>query len=140
MSRRIWLGSIFLKDEGGYEIILTALNHYLKRIRSIGSTPELKDSGPTFIQILQQESMKTRPKIQDLIDRINEGLEDKDKLNKIQNDLPLIEKALNCYEVDIQRAIKEPKGYYSELLGDSYNWQIDLEKINTAKEKLNQFS
>ncbi len=28
MSEKVWIGAIYLKDEGGYEIILKSLNHY----------------------------------------------------------------------------------------------------------------
>ena len=39
----VWLGGIFLKNEGGYEIVLRSLAHYKKRLRSIGESPELKE-------------------------------------------------------------------------------------------------
>ncbi len=30
MSEKSWIGGIYLKDEGGYEIILRSLDHYKK--------------------------------------------------------------------------------------------------------------
>ncbi len=33
---------VYLKDEGGYEIVLKSLNHYKKRLRTIGNSPELR--------------------------------------------------------------------------------------------------
>ncbi len=30
MSEKIWLGGIYLKEEGGYKIILKSLTHYKK--------------------------------------------------------------------------------------------------------------
>jgi len=35
MSEKIWIGGIYLKDEGGYEIVLKSLQHYKKRLRSM---------------------------------------------------------------------------------------------------------
>ena len=36
MSEKTWMGAIYLKDEGGYEIILKSLRHYKKRLRTMG--------------------------------------------------------------------------------------------------------
>jgi len=44
MSERIWIGAIYLKDEGGYEIVLKSLRHYKNRLKTIGNSPELKDA------------------------------------------------------------------------------------------------
>lgn len=76
MSDKIWMGRIYLKDEGGYEIVLKSLNHYKKRPRTIGNSPELKNSAVMFASILQQEAMKTIPRIDDMIKKIQEGLSD----------------------------------------------------------------
>ena len=61
MTEKTWLGGIYLKEEGGYEIILRALNHYKKRLRTISSSPELSEA-PMFVQVVEQEAMKTFPK------------------------------------------------------------------------------
>ena len=42
MTNKIWLGGIYLKDEGGYEIILKSLNHYKNRLKTLSESPELK--------------------------------------------------------------------------------------------------
>ena len=34
MSEKLWIGGIYLKEEGGYQIILRSLNHYKKRLQS----------------------------------------------------------------------------------------------------------
>ena len=44
MSEKLWLGGIYLKEEGGYEIILSSLNHYKKRLQTIHASPELKEA------------------------------------------------------------------------------------------------
>ena len=40
----IWMGGIFLKDEGGYEIILKSLDHYKRRLQTIHQSPELQEA------------------------------------------------------------------------------------------------
>ena len=40
MSKKLWLGGIYLKEEGGYEIILVSLIHYKKRLQTIHESPE----------------------------------------------------------------------------------------------------
>ena len=63
MVDRIWLGGIFLKNEGGYEIVLKSLAHYKKRLQTIGNSPELKEAAAMFAPVLQQQAVKTIPKI-----------------------------------------------------------------------------
>ena len=50
MADKVWLGGIFLKDEGGYEIILKSFAHYKKRLQTIGSSPELKEAAAMFAE------------------------------------------------------------------------------------------
>ena len=54
MSEKIWLGGIYLKEEGGYDIILRSLNHYKKRLMTVDKSPEIKDSAAMFGGILKQ--------------------------------------------------------------------------------------
>ena len=44
MSEKIWIGAIYLIDEGGYEIILKSLRHYKNRLKTMGSSPEIKNA------------------------------------------------------------------------------------------------
>ena len=39
MDGQTWIGSIFIKDEGGFEIIMRALNHYNRRLHHISEDP-----------------------------------------------------------------------------------------------------
>ena len=59
----VWLGGIFLKNEGGYEIVLRSLAHYKKRLRSIGESPELKEAAAMFAPILQSQAQKRYPMV-----------------------------------------------------------------------------
>jgi hypothetical protein len=139
MSQKVWLGRIYLKEEGGYEVVLRALNHYKKRLRMIGRSPELKDAA-MFAQIVQQEAMKTGPLIDKAINKIKNGLENPDALNDLQSDIPLFEKALNCYQSDIQKAKNNSDKFYLELISDTQTATADLEKIKIALSKVSEFS
>ncbi len=139
MSQKVWLGGIYLKEEGGYEVVLRALTHYRKRLKSLGRSPELRDAA-MFAQIVQQEAMKTGPLIDPAIDKIKKALESPEVLNKLQADIPLFEKALNCYFSDIQKAKSNSDKFYSELIPDINVTESDLAKIKIALARLSEFS
>ena len=140
MPDKIWLGAIYLKDEGGYEIVLKSLNHYKKRLKTIGNSPELKNSSAMFASILQQEAMKTIPKIDETIKRIQEGLSDIKILDSLRDDSPFLIKALLCYEADIKKAQDTGHEYFLRLVGDLPLVKNDLKGIENALNKISQFS
>jgi hypothetical protein len=137
VSEKVWLGRIYLKSEGGYEIVLKALNHYKKRLRNIDASPELAGA-PMFVQIVQQEASKTYPAVNALISKITKGLEDSETLNSIQTDVPLMERALKCYQSDIEK-MKNGDEFYSSLIG-SVEAGRELTDTQVALEKINQFA
>ena len=67
----VWMGGIFLKDEGGYEIVLRSLAHYKKRLRSIGESPELKEAAAMFAPILQSQAQKRYPMVVEAMKKLN---------------------------------------------------------------------
>ena len=140
MSDKIWLGAIYLKDEGGYEIILRSLNHYKKRLKTLGSSPELKDSSAMFGSLLQQEAMKTIPKIDEMTKKIKEALSDDIVLNSLSEDRSFLVKALSCYESDINKAQNTGHEYFLKLVGDLPFVKKDLDLVKNALDKINQFS
>lgn len=140
MAEKIWLGGIYLKDEGGYEIILKSLNHYKKRLKTIGNSPELKDSAAMFASILQQEATRIIPKIDEIAKRIQEGLSDNKSLNSLSEDSPFLTKALLCYEADIKKAQDTGHEYFLKLVGNLPLVKNDLAIIKNALNKINQFS
>jgi hypothetical protein len=140
LSDKIWLGAIYLKDEGGYEIVLKSLNHYKKRLRTIGNSPELKDSSAMFASILQQEAIKTIPKIDEMIKKIQGGLSDIKLLDSLSADRLFLTKALLCYESDIKKAQDTGHDYFLKLLGDLPLVKDDLETIRKALIKIVEFS
>lgn len=140
MSDKIWLGAIYLRDEGGYEIILRSLNHYKKRLKTLGSSPELKDSSAMFGSLLQQEAMKTIPKIDEMTKKIKDALSDDMVLNSLSEDRSFLVKALSCYESDINKAQNTGHEYFLKLVGDLPFVKKDLDIVKNALDKINQFS
>jgi len=140
MSEKIWLGAIYLKDEGGYEIILKSLNHYKKRLRSIGDSPELKEAAAMFAPLLIQQAMKAHPKVIELIQKIQTSIDDIQKVNSLKEDIPLIEKALLCYESDINKSRDTGHEYFLKLIENIEEASKDLDVIKSALDKIKQFS
>jgi len=136
LSDKVWRGIIYLKDEGGYEIVLRSLNHYKKRLKSIGDSPELKDSSAMLGSLLQQEAMKTIPKIDQTVKTIQEGLADSRSLSSLSNDSGFLIKALLCYEADIKKAQDTGHSYFLKLIGDLSLVKYDLELIKNALNKI----
>lgn len=140
MSDKIWLGAIYLKDEGGYEIVLKSLEHYKKRLKTLGSSPELKDSSAMFGSLLQQEAMKTIPKIDVMTKKIKDALSDTVQLNSLSEDRSFLIKALSCYEADIIKAQDTGHEYFLKLVGDLQRVRKNLAILRNAIDKINQFS
>ncbi len=140
MSEKIWIGGIYLKDEGGYEIVLKSLRHYKNRLKTIGNSPELKDAAAMFASVLNQQAMKTIPKIDEIIQKIQDNLGDIQSINKMSEDIPFLEKALLCYESDIHKAEDIGHEYFIKLVGDMAKAREDLEPIKIALDKIKQYS
>ena len=139
MSDKTWIGAIYLKDEGGYEIVLKSLRHYKNRLKTMGNSPELK-SAATFAPVLMQQAMKTIPIINETVQKIQNSLEDIQSVNKISDDVPFLEKALTCYEADIHKAENTGHEYFLKLVGDMTEAKNDLISIKIALEKIKQYS
>ncbi len=139
MSKKVWLGGIYLKEEGGYEIIIRSLYHYKKRLRNIGRSPELREA-QMFAQLVQHEAGKIGPLIDPLINKVKEGLQNPEKLQALEADIPLFERALNCYKSDIQKAQTNSDAFYSELIPDASRVSADLGNIKIALDEITRFS
>ena len=140
MSEKAWMGAIYLKDEGGYEIVLKSLNHYKKRLRTIGSSPELKEAAGMFAPILNQQAMKTYPKILEVIQKVKDSLGGIQLISKLSEDISILEKALSCYEADIHKAEDTEHEYFVKLVGNIVVARNDLKIIKRALYKIKQFS
>ena len=136
MSEKIWLGAICLKDEGGYEIVLKSLRHYKNRLKTMGNSPEIKNAAAMFAPVLNQQAMKTIPKIDEVIQKIQNYLKDIQLVNELSNDVPFLEKALSCYEADIHKAEDTGHEYFVKLVGNMVEAKKDLETIKIALSKI----
>ena len=136
----VWLGGIFLKDEGGYEIVLRSLVHYKKRLRSIGESPELKEAAVMFAPILQSQAQKRYPMVMEAIKKIEQMLQGAISAQSLEEDLDTLEKALECRQSDIVKAQESGREYFMKLLGDLQEAQKDSEPIKNALVKIKQYS
>ena len=139
MNDKVWLGSIFLKEEGGYKLVLDSLNHYRRRLVTIESSPELKDSAAMFAMVLTQQANKTIPEIDEIIDLIKSCLINEDSMTSLVNRIPFLEKALRCYESDICKARDTGHEYFINLVGDVQTATILLPSIKTAIQRIREF-
>ena len=139
MVEKMWLGRIYFKDEGGYEIVLKSLNHYKNRLKTLSNSPELKEAAAMFAPVLNQQAMKTIPIIDKTIKKIQDSLNNIELVNNLQEDIPFLEKALTCYESDIHKAEDTGYEYFVKLIGDMVQARNDLDTIKIALKKINQF-
>jgi len=136
MSQKIWLGGIYLRDEGGYELVLRSLEHYKKRLKNIRKSPEIKDA-PMFATIIEQEAIKAFKGADSLILKINEALLKPEMLRTLESELPLMQKAMECYFSDIQKVGSD--SFYSELILDKTTALQDLKSIQDSLQKLGAY-
>ena len=140
MTEKVWMGAIFLKDEGGYEIVLKSLEHYRKRLRTLSKSPELKDSAAMFASVLNQQAMKTVPKIDEVVEKIKTSINDIQEVQKLSDEVSFFEKALMCYESDIDKAQNTGHEYFVNLVGDLAIAKNDVDTIKTALKKIKEYS
>lgn len=140
MSEKIWMGAIYLKDEGGYEIILKSLRYYKNRLKTINDSPELKDSAAMFASVLSQQARKIIPKIDETIQKIEESLKGTQLIGKLSEDVSFLEKALVCYESDIHKAQDTGHEFFVKLVGNMEKGKKDLDSIKIALDKIKQYS
>ena len=136
----VWMGEIFLKDEGGYEIVLKSLSHYKKRLQTIHESPELKEAAAMFAPVLQGQAQKRIPMIDETRQRIEQMLQKLIPAQSLEQDLEILEKALECHRADIEKAQDTGKEYFMQLLGDLQEAVRDLEPIKNALVKIKEYS
>ena len=138
MSEKSWIGGIYLKEEGGYEIILRSLNHYKKRLQTIHASPELKEAAAMFAPVLQSQARKRVPIIDETKEKINQYLLNSISAQTLEENLETIEKALECRKSDIEKAEETGKEYFIKLVGNAQDAKKDTELIENALIKIKQ--
>ena len=140
MSEKLWIGGIYLKEEGGYRIILKSLLHYKKRLQTIHSSPELKEAAAMFAPVLQSQAKKRIPIIEKVKEKIEQSLLNIISVQSLEQDLEILEKALECRKADIKKAEDTGLEYFVNLLGDMQEASKDLESIKIGLIKIKQYS
>ena len=140
MSKKSWIGGIYLKEEGGYEIILKSLIHYKKRLQTIHVSPELKEAAAMFAPVLQSQAKKRIPMIDETKEMIEQILLNSIPIKSLEQNLEVLEKALECRKADIEKAENTGAEYFIKLLGDIQEARKDLEPIKIGLVKIKQYS
>ena len=136
MSEKIWLGGIYLKEEGGYKIILKSLTHYKKRLQTIHASPEVKQAAAMFAPVLQSQAKKRIPMIESTKENIEKFLLDSTSIESLEQNLEIIEKALECRKSDIEKAESTSEDYFIKLVKDVKESKKDLSNIDNALLKI----
>ena len=140
MSEKSWIGGIYLKEEGGYEIVLKSLIHYKKRLQTIHASPELKEAAAMFAPVLQSQAKKRIPMINEVKEKVEQSLLNTIPAQSLEQNLEILVKALECYKADIEKAEDTGGEYFVKLLGDVHEARNDLESIKNALIKIKQHS
>lgn len=140
MSEKVWIGGIYLKEEGGYEIILKSLTHYKKRLQTIHASPEVKEAAAMFAPVLQSQAKKRIPMIENTKTDIEKFLVDSKIIEPLQQDLEIIEKALECRKSDIEKAETTSDEYFLKLVENLDESKKDLPQIENALKKIKLYS
>ena len=139
MSKKIWIGGIYIKEEGGYEIILKSLIHYKKRLQTIHASPELKEAAAMFAPVLQSQAKKRIPIIDETKEKMEQGLLNVIPIQLLGQNLEILEKSLECRKADIEKAEDTGAEYFIKLIGDVQEARNDLEPIKIALKKIKQY-
>lgn len=140
MSEKVWIGGIYLKEEGGYEIIFKSLIHYEKRLKTIHASPEVKEAAAMFAPVLQSQAKKRIPMIENAKTDIEKFLVDSKMIESLQQDLEIIEKALECRKSDIEKAETTSDEYFLKLVENLDESKKDLPQIENALKKIKLYS
>jgi len=140
MSEKIWLGGIYLKEEGGYEIILKSLTHYKKRLQTIHASPEVKQAAAMFAPVLQSQAKKRIPMIESTKENIERFLLDSTSTESLEQNLEIMEKALECRKSDIEKAESTSEDYFIKLVKDVEESKKDLPNIDNALLKIKSYT
>ena len=140
MSEKVWIGGIYLKEEGGYEIILKSLTHYKKILQTIHASPEVKEAAAMFAPVLQSQAKKRIPMIENVKTDIEKFLVDSKIIEPLQQDLEIIEKALECRKSDIEKAETTSDEYFLKLVENLDESKKDLPQIENALKKIKLYS
>ena len=140
MSEKIWLVGIYLREEGGYKIILKSLIHYKKRLQTIHASPEVKQAAAMFAPVLQSQAKKRIPMIESTKENIEKFLLDSKSTESLEQNLEIMEKALECRKSDIEKAESTSEDYFIKLIKDVEESKKDIPDIDNALLKIKAYT
>ena len=120
-------------------LILKSLTHYKKRLQTIHASPEVKQAAAMFAPVLQSQAKKRIPMIESTKENIEKFLLDSTSIESLEQNLEIIEKALECRKSDIEKAISTSNEYFIKLLGDVQESKKDIEQINNALVRIKEY-
>lgn len=138
MADRVWIGGIYLKDEGGYEVVLRALRYYLKLLKGISEAPATSGS-PTLARLLQQEADRVGPAVLRAGQNLKSGLADPETLAAVQNNVQHIQKALDSYRAGVREALGGSV-YHKELVGKGHLTEDESLAVEEARRRVEEFA
>ena len=138
MTDQAWIGGIYLKEDGGYEIVIRALRHYLKVLRNIATSPGVSDS-PAIAQLLQQEANRTGPRVLGVGKSLKVGLTDPAALAAVGEDLEYVRRALDAYAAGVRRAA-DGDPYYAELVEPAFQNDDEIRRTEEAKVRVAEYA
>ena len=136
---RAWLGQIFIGDEGGFDVIMRALDHYGRRLRHVLGSPEIAGAAAMLGSILQSESARTARRLGPIADRLRAGLTDASVLAGLEGDVDTIERAMACYRSDCRKAAGGAHPYYAGLVEGNAHYMQDLAVLDDCIRKLRMY-
>ena len=93
-----------------------------------------------FAPVLQSQAQKRLPMVDETKHRIEQVLQDLIPAKSLEEDLEILEKALECRKSDIEKAQDTGKEYFMKLVGDLQEAVKDFESLKNALVKIKEYS
>ena len=136
MPDGVWIGGIYLRDEGGHEVALRALRYYLKVLRDISTAPDVYGP-PTIALLLQQEADRIGPAVLNAGRSLKKGLVDPVALAEIRRDTKHIQRALESYVPGV-RAAAEGSKYHCRFVEPGYQSEDEARLAEEAQRRIGE--
>ena len=118
---------------------MRALEHYTRRLRTVGASPEL-ESAAMFSQIVLQEARKKHPEVAGLLSRMRRCLGGASGLGTLEKDIPVFVAALESYNADMLKARDSRHEYYQRLVDASRITEDEMAAVRTALKKIRSYA
>ena len=92
-----------------------------------------------FAPVLQSQAKKRIPIIEEVKEKIEQCLLNLIPVQSLEQNLEILEKALECRKADIEKAQDTGVEYFIKLIGNVNEARNDLEPIKNALKKIKQY-